>query len=568
MEVSKRYVVGALFFSAVLVFLVYLPSLKGAFVNWDDQLYVFENSAIRSLDLHFLKAAFTEAMVANWHPLTMISHALDYALWGLNPAGHHLTNVILHSINTALVFLLGVRLFQAAFPKDRSMTGGRVAAALTAALLFGLHPLHVESVAWISERKDVLSGLFFLFSLITYLEFARSDSKKALKYFATLLLFTLSILSKPMAVTMPFVLLLIDFYPLKRFAAGIGRPLVEKVPFLAVSVLSGVLTILAQGKGGAIAGDEAIPLMARAGIAAQGVAAYIHKMLWPVDLAVIYPLPKAEEVFGPAFFISLALIILVTAFSVIKVKRNPVYLSVWAYFVITLLPVIGFIKVGAHFIADRYTYIPSIGPFLLAGIGAGIVFERLGSRRNMFVAFLAVIFILLSATTVRQESIWRDSFSLWNHQISLYPEDAQGYNHRGNAFERVSDIESAIADFNTAVRIAPFYGDALYNRGFMNQKRQNYEDSIKDYNAVQKLKPELVNVYMNRGISYLSIGRPELALEDFKASVSREPENAHAYMYLGIAYAETGALDLASSNLKKASSLGLKEADDYLARIL
>lgn len=568
MEASKRYVTGALFFSAVVVFLVYLPSLKGAFVNWDDQLYVFENSAIRSLDLHFIKAVFTEAMVANWHPLTMISHALDYALWGLNPAGHHLTNVILHSINTSLVFLLCIRLFQAASPKGRAMTGGRMVAALTAALLFGLHPLHVESVAWISERKDVLSGFFFLLSLIMYLESAQSDSKKALKYFATLLLFTLSILSKPMAVTTPVILLLIDFYPLKRFAAGIGKPFIEKVPFLAVSTLSGVLTIWAQGKGGAIAGDEAISLTARAGIAAQGIVAYIQKMLWPVDLAVIYPLPKAEEVFGPAFYISLALIILVTAFCAIKVKKYPVYLAVWAYFIITLMPVIGFIKVGAHFIADRYMYIPSIGPLLLAGIGAGVVYERLGSRRNVFTALLAVLFILLSAKTVRQEGIWRDSFALWNHQIGLYPEDPQGYNHRGNAFERVNDMENAIAEFNTAVRLDPFYSDALYNRGFMNQKRQNYEESIKDYNVVQKLKPELVNVYINRGISYLSIGRPELALEDFKAAVSREPENAHACLYLGIAYAETGALDLASSNLKKASSLGLKEADEYLASIL
>ncbi|CAG1064608.1 hypothetical protein BAC1_00169 [uncultured bacterium] len=568
MEDSKRYATAALFLSAVFVFLVYLPSLKGAFVNWDDQLYVFENSAIRSLDLHFLKAAFTEAMVANWHPLTMVSHALDYAFWGLSPAGHHLTNIILHSINTALVFLLCIRLFRAAFPKDRSVTGGRMVGALTAALLFGLHPLHVESVAWISERKDVLSGLFFLLSLVVYLEFARSDSKKALKYLSALLLFTLSILSKPMAVTTPFILLLIDFYPLRRFAAGYGKPLIEKVPFLAISAISGVLTMWAQGKGGAIAGDEAVPFMSRVGIAAQGIAAYIQKMLWPADLAVIYPLPKAEEVFGPAFFISLALIILVTAYSALKAKKNPVYLAVWAYFIITLLPVIGFIKVGAHFIADRYTYIPSIGPFLLAGIGAGMVFERFSSRRNVILAFLAVIFVLLTANTVRQERVWRDSFALWNHQIGLYPEDPQGYNHRGNAFERVNDMESAIADFNTAVRLDPFYSDALYNRGLMNQKRQNYEDALKDYNVVQKLKPELVNVYINRGISYLSIGRPGLALEDFKASVSREPENAHAYMYLGIAYAETGALDLASSNLKKASSLGLKEADEYLARIL
>ncbi|MDP2690003.1 MAG: hypothetical protein Q8P48_07820, partial [Deltaproteobacteria bacterium] len=283
---NNKAVYAAAFSIALITFLAYLPSLQNGFVNWDDLDYVYENELIRSIDLNFIKTILTTPLVYNWHPLTMFSYAVDYSLWGLDPLGYHLVNIVIHSIDTALVFLLALRLACIAGEERGESEGtstGRLAAALVAAALFGLHPLHVESVSWISERKDGLCAFFFLSSALMYLKYAGATPGKGRYYACSLLLFIPALMSKSMAVTLPAVLLILDFYPLRRRLTP--KLLYEKAPFFLLSLLVSALTIWAQREGGALVGINAYPAPWRAVIALRAHAFYIYKMLAPINLA-------------------------------------------------------------------------------------------------------------------------------------------------------------------------------------------------------------------------------------------------------------------------------------------
>ncbi|MFQ5736134.1 MAG: tetratricopeptide repeat protein [Thermodesulfobacteriota bacterium] len=550
----------------VAAFLAYLPSLNAEFLNWDDQLYVLDNPYIQSIDWRFLKVIFTEAIAANWHPLTIFSHAVDYAIWGLDPFGHHLTNALLHSLNTALVFWLSFEVTSAAPGPGALRYRGRLIAAAAAALLFGLHPLHVESVAWVAERKDLLSGFFFVISLLCYLKYARSSSGGRLRYSAALLFFALAIMSKPMAITLPVVLLILDFYPLDRFRADARRAIIEKVPFFAVSAFSAAVTVWAQNKGGALASIDAHPLSERVAVAVNALAAYIYKMLWPANLAPFYPIPKGGAIFGPLFFISLLFLAAVTVFCLFALKRRKrVYAAVWASYLITLLPVIGLVQVGNQSMADRYTYIPSMGLFMLAGASIAVLYERLHGGARAALAFICVLWIaLLAGRTLQQEHIWKDSLSLWNHEIALYPEVALGYNNRGQAYEKLNLLDKALADFNRAVQVKPEYADAYYNRALINQKMGRFEAAIRDYDFVLLQKTGVVKAYINRGVSYAMLKEFGRAIRDFKKAAELDPSIPVVYFYLGLSYSEVGEQALARYNFKKASQMGFKEADGYL----
>jgi hypothetical protein len=386
---NSRYWLAAAI--AVITFAVYLPSLRNDFVEWDDSTYIIENPFIRSFNMTFLRRAFFEFYASNWHPLTWVSHALDYAIWGLNPLGHHLTSIILHAINTFIVVLLIIRLVQAkketavigqsVFSDERAVfiTGG------VAGLLFGLHPLHVESVAWIAERKDLLCALFFLLSMTWYVRYRRVEENEGVQrdsipiflernYLLSLGFFVLALLSKPMAVTLPVIFLIVDWNPFERIRSlkTFLTALLEKVPFLALSLISSILTVLAQRAGGAVTSVEETPILTRVFVAAKSLVAYIWKMIMPLNLIPYYPYP---ENLSPLSFEYLLAVALVVGISVIcamiaKKKKQNLLLSVWGYYVISLLPVIGLIQVGGQSMADRYTYLPSIGPFFLMGLVA------------------------------------------------------------------------------------------------------------------------------------------------------------------------------------------------------
>ncbi len=404
---------------ALLAFAVFIPALGAGFVNWDDPAYVYQNPHIRSLDLHW---AFTAVVASNYHPLTLLSHTLDYALFGLDPWGHHLTSIMLHALNSALVYLLSLALLERIMPRSgapdsagkgsgqrpgglsrNANTGpseGAVFAALAAAFIFAAHPLHVESVAWVAERKDVLSAFLFLLSMLAYLGYtARRD--KALPYALSLIFFVLALLSKPMAVTLPVVLLVLDYYPLKRDGRGWGRLIIEKIPFFALSILSAVLTLWAQSSGGAVTKMHSYSLGARLIVAVRGYVFYLYKLIYPASLAPYYPLPLSAGAEDPLFLGSLLILIIISAlclYLALRGRRAPA--ALWAYYIVTLAPVIGIVQVGSQAAADRYAYITTIGFFMLAGFVMARLFTMPAPRvPALFLTFLAVA--LLGLKTVR-----------------------------------------------------------------------------------------------------------------------------------------------------------------------
>ena len=464
---------------ALLTFAVYVPSLRNGYVYYDDNLYITMNQSITHLDLSFMRWAFTTFQVYNWQPLTWISYALDYALWGMDPFGYHLTNVILHGANAVLVMLLVARLFFVArqrgsigaYPRERML----ITAGITG-LLFGIHPLHVESVAWLGERKDVLYAFFYLLALLSYLSYAVATSRgrRFRSYTVCLLLFACSAMSKAMAVTLPALFLLLDLFPLRRITGGrkeLLRVLVlEKAPFFLVSALVSLLAFSAQRLGGAMQTFEVITLGERILAAARAGWFYLEKMLIPQGLAPFYPtfLPitiEAHDLLVLAAYMAIVV-------SCYWAARRSFLVSLWSSYFVMLLPALGLVKVGTQAAADRYAYLAILGPLLLIGLGIAIAAERIStgftrSRGVLFALSLGTLLsVLLTTLTVRQISIWKDDITLWNREIEVYPYSVPlGYICRADAYSRRGMTEQAIADYSMAVQVDPQNSEAYYKRG-------------------------------------------------------------------------------------------------------
>jgi len=535
---------------SVLSFLIYLSSLQNEFVSWDDNSYVYENPHILSFDLAFFRWAFFDFYASNWHPLTWISHALDYAVWGLDPLGHHLTSVILHSVNTFIVVVLVIRLMDiwkrnttqssmSAFSDRRAMliTGG------ITGVLFGLHPLHVESVAWISERKDVLCALFFLLSIMymTYSSFMDNerDNKRLLfpdrQYWLSLGFFVLALLSKPMAVTLPGILLILDWYPLRRIVSlkSFLSALLSKGPFIMLSLASSALTIQAQMAGNAISSIERAPLWTRVIVAVKALSSYLWKMILPISLSPRYPYPRDVSLFSWEHLPAVILAAVITAACLLMAKRHKLLLVVWCYYVLTLIPVLGFVKVGDQAMADRYTYLPSLSPFFLIGLMAAWLSTRAAAIKGaglfvkgVSVSIAVIAVVSLSYLTYEQIGIWHSSIDLWNFVIEKEPERVPlAYMARGIAFSKAGQMDKAVQDYDKAIALNPFEPDVFYNRGAAFAKLGRPEWAIEDYSraivliqngATSSVKATLSLCYAYRGDVYRGIGQFVLAISDFK----------------------------------------------------
>ena len=402
------YIIGISgFFIFSLTCLIYLPALRNGFI-WDDVLYVSENTLIRTLSISSLYEMLISFHASNWHPLTWLSLALDYSFWTLDPLGYHLTNILLHGLNVLLVFFVTIKLIVQAEnalssqSKQEPLTLNRfLIAAGTTALLFGLHPIHVESVVWVSERKDLLCTLFFLLTIFSYLKYTSSIIERKRWFIVCLSLFLLALMSKPMAVTLPLTLLLLDIYPLKRISLYPFRtlhnssPFLEKIPFLTLSVVSSIITVLAQHTGGAIRTIERFPADARLLNALNSLVFYLQKILLPIKLVPFYPFPARVYWLDSEHFLSVIFVLTITASCLWSLTQGKHLLFIaWSYYVITLLPVLGIIQVGGQSAADRYTYLPSLGIFILMGVGISWVFENLAKlKRRIAIAGLVLIFL-------------------------------------------------------------------------------------------------------------------------------------------------------------------------------
>lgn len=586
---------------ALIILSVFSTILDNNFVNWDDNKYIYENPNIKLINAYFFNWLSKAIVVGNWHPLTVLSHSIDYQIWGLDPFGHHLTNLVIHAFNTVLVFLLVQLLLRAVHdrPKENTWT------ALLTALFFGLHPLRVESVAWASERKDILYAFFYLLSLITYLFYTYfSINKHKLYYFLSLTCFLLALLSKPMAVTLPVVLLILDFFPLKRLKSEIHILIVEKMPFYLLSFLFCAITMWSQNLDGAIKALEFSPLSIRIFVAVRAYIIYFEKFLFPFNLAPIYPYPLSTTNLASIAFIIPALILMLLLYIILRnFKKNRIFSALGLYYIITLLPVIGIIKVGDQALADRYSYLACLAPTLLCGLAVSnfLIFHGNRIYRKTTLIILILIVLFLSINTIKQLGVWQDSVTLWSHETKLYPDSiSRAYLKLGLAYDDSGNSKMAIKSYSKAIDINPLYRDAFNNRAVAYSGEGNYLMAMQDLDKAIKLDPNDAISYSSRGNVYFRLGDMKKAITNYSKAISIAPQFVDAYNNRGFvnytlnnmaqarldfqkaivldsnyseAYYTLALIDLkdgstkkAVSNFIKAAQLGNREAQIYLQK--
>lgn len=511
------------------------------FVDYDDGRYITENPAVASgLTPEGLKWAFTTGHAGNWHPLTWVSHMLDVSLYGLNPRGHHLTNVVFHAANAILLFLL-----------LNGLTGTYWQSSFVAAL-FALHPLHVESVAWVAERKDVLSTLFWMLTLTLYVRYVEKPGR--LRYLLTLSAFVLGLMSKPMLVTLPFTLFLLDYWPLGRFSSiregssllsgqkNVFTPLIiEKIPFIAFSFASSLVTIYVQYKGGAVSSLDTVPFFSRIINALAAYVGYMGKMFWPLHLAVIYPLPSTESIMKG---VSAGLVLAVLSFATVRLARKHPYLLMgWLWYLGTLVPVIGLVQVGRQSMADRYTYVPLIGLFIMIAWGAPIIMGQDRHRRLVLSTLGVLTLLACAAITWQQLGYWRNSITLFSHAIESVPDNDIAHVRLGYALARRGRPDEAISQYTEALRIRPRDAEAHFNMGFTLMQQGKVAEAIDQYWEVLKVDPDHEGAHINMGNALAEQGRLHDALYQYTEALRVNADNAETHFSMGLVLATQGDLE-------------------------
>ncbi len=507
---------------ALVTIAVYWPAMRCDFVALDDPDYVTSNVHVQSgLNPESVEWAFVNPVSSNWHPLTVLSHMLDCQLFGLKPWGHHLTSVLLHTINTILVLLLLCRLT------------GAVWRSVLVAALFGLHPLHVESVAWVAERKDVLSTFFCLLALWTYGRFAeqskiQGDQTKRF-YGLTLVFFALGLMSKAMLVTLPCVFLLLDYWPLERFKQNRAWPLVkEKIPFFVLAAVASVVTFVVQNQAGSVITVEGIPLGARVGNALISYCRYLGKFFWPTNLAVYYPhpgyWPLEKVLLAGAFLCGISLLLFV------KRRRYPCLLMGWLWFGGTLVPVIGLVQVGDQSMADRYTYIPSLGLLILVIWGAFELTKRLSFQKIALSLSGAGVIIACCVLTRQQLGYWSDSEALFQHMLEVTKDNYMAYNMLGSYLGTRGQTDRAIGQFQESIRLKPDYADAHFNLGIALSNKGQTDEAISQYREAIRLKPDYADSHYNLGVALFKNGQFDEAMGQYQEAVRLKPDYGPAYI--------------------------------------
>jgi len=523
---------------AVATLAVYAPTVRHGFVDYDDDVYVFRNPhVVAGLTAESVAWAFTTMEVSYWHPLTWISHMLDCQIFGLRPAGHHLTSLALHTANVVLLFVVLAHL-----------TGGVWRSALVAAL-FGLHPLNVESVAWVAERKNVLFAFFWILTLGAYGWYVRRPGPA--RYLAVAAGTALALMSKPMAVTLPFVLLLLDFWPLARMSRpAFVRLFMEKLPLILLAALASAATIQAQLQVGAVVAVDALPPGERLANAVVSYLAYIGKLVWPARLGVFYP--HRESSLPTAQVVAIGtVLVLVTAAALRAARRAPYLVVGWLWYLGTLLPVIGIVQVGTQAMADRYTYVPAIGLFIAVAWGVAALAARRPAPRGLAMA-AAVLLVALAARTVVQLRAWRDSASLFAATIAAVPDSWVAHYNLGNAWMAAGRTAEAEAEFSETVRLRPRFARGHNNLGDALDALGRHERAIAAYQEAIRVNPEMAEAYNNLGTSLAALGRLQEAEVRLREALKRQPEFVEAWLNLGIVLRRQGRLAESREALSRA----------------
>jgi tetratricopeptide (TPR) repeat protein len=536
------------------------------FINYDDPGYVTENNEVKAgLTPHGIAWAFTHFREANWHPLTWLSHMLDVQIFGLRAGWHHLVNVALHVANVVLLFLLLQRTTRAPWR------------SAVVAALFALHPLHVESVAWIAERKDVLSTFFGLLALTAYAKYVESKSAAAVPspesiapirsesrkwYLWTTVCFALSLMAKPMLVTLPFAMLLLDFWPLQRmenqgwrtfFTRPFFRLMWEKKLWFAMVAASSAITFYAQKAGGAVLTTEYFPITVRIANAVHSYFEYVLKACWPIHLAIFYPLqpdqPLSSSLGATVFLVVVSLAALAT------IRRWPFFLVGWIWFLGTLVPVIGLVQVGRQAMADRYTYIPFTGLFIIAVWGGWELLCRRKAAAIIAAAGTAAVLIAFAVVTVTQLQYWRNSLVLFTHVLAVTRNNDAAHNNLGTQLAKLGRREEALTHYIEALRIDPNNAHYQNNLATALARQGQFDAAMEHYQAAIQINPRFAKAYSNLGALYLAERRLGEALTNLNEAIRIEPDNGEARSNLGNALSMAGRLDEAIQQHLKAVQL-------------
>lgn len=526
------------------------------FILFDDPLYVTENKIVRDgVTARGVSWAFSSFSAANWHPLTWISHMVDVDLYRFNPAGHHWTSVIIHVINTILLFCVLQAMTRCVWPS-----------AFVSAL-FGLHPLHVESVAWIAERKDVLSAFFWFAAMGAYLRYTKEPSLR--RYGLVVVLFALGLLSKPMVVTLPLVLLLLDYWPLERHVAtktvldpfwtargrktspAFARLAAEKIPLLLLSAVSCVTALLAQKQGGAFVTFESLPIGLRLVNALDSYFRYLLKTLVPADLAFFYPMSREILVWQVAGLAVLFLLLM--ALVVVAAKRYPYLLVGWLWYLGTLVPVIGIVQVGMQSMADRYTYIPLTGIFIMAAWGMKSIAEAIPRSRAMLAAIAIALIPVLVMLTRNQALVWKDSVTLFTRALVVTEKNHIAHNNLAAIHLEAGRLDIAVPHLRKALEIYPLYAQAHGNMGAALFMQRKYDEAIRHVTTAMKIDPTNPNYQVQLAAILAASGRDEEANQLLVAILRQDPHRDDALLEMGMICLRAGRTGEALTHLAKAA---------------
>jgi len=593
----EKQILAIYLFLTVITLIAFWQLNQCDFINSDDPEYVTENVYIQNgITMETMRWAFTTDYASNWHPLTWMSHMLDVQLFGLKPRWHHLTNLLFHIANTLLLFFVFHRMTKEPWK------------SAFVAVLFAIHPIHVESVAWVAERKDVLSTFFWMLTMGAYICYVEHPRLK--NYLAVLIFFALGLMAKPMLVTLPFVLLLLDYWPLQRFErvisgqvihTNVNKPvsvtkrkgkssrtrttsrgveleekqadhkyqwalilplLREKIPLFALAALSCIVTFVAQQKGGAVASLDVLPTGVRIANAFVSYIVYVRKTIWPENLAFLYPHPGLRpfwQVLG-----AVLLLVAVTLMIMRTAKRFPCLAMGWLWFAGTLVPVIGIIQVGHQAMADRYTYIPLIGLFIMAAWGIPELLRNWRRRKEALFTMWALILPCLFIVTWTQVGYWLNSIVLYDHSLKVTSCSDVILCSRGVAYGELGNQRQAISDYDCAIEINPKYAKAYSNRGVAYGRLGNHRRAIEDFARAIEINPELALAHNNRGVAYRELGNHRQAISDYDRAIEIDPKYANAYKNRGVSYDKLGDQRQATEDMKTAARLDNEDAKNYL----
>jgi len=591
---AKYWALSVYLILALVTFVVFCQVRSHDFVNYDDPVYVYKNQNIQSaITPDAIKWAFTTGHAGNWHPLTWLSHMLDWQLFGDDAGCHHLTNLFLHIANTLLLFAVLKR-----------MTDAFWRSAFVAAL-FALHPLHVESVAWVAERKDVLSTLFWILTMAAYLRYVNRPCLS--RYCLVMASLVLGLMAKPMLVTLPFVLLLLDYWPLDRVRLGaqtiakagpagklsVGRLIVEKIPFFVVVFASSIITFIVQQKAGAMQQGENFSFPVRAANASISYLTYITKMIWPTRLAMFYPHPADSVSFSHAAFA--AVVLLVITIGVLRYARSRRYLPVgWFWYLGTLVPVIGLVQVGTQAMSDRYTYVPLTGLFIIIAWGLPELLAKWRYRKYALRASALILLLALSICAHLQQRYWKNSITLCEHALDVTENNYKAHFCMTELLREQRRLEEALWHNSEAVRIKPNYLEALNGLGLSYYDAGKLDEAITCYRKALQLNPQLAAAHVNLGVALvkkgdfdeavwhykqalkkldsvvvhrnlaytlLKLGRFPEAISEYRKVLQVLPDDPNIHNRIGVALFKDGKIDQGIAHLKQALRLKPDFAD-------